>query len=314
MTLRWAHFSAEAWGSSQADKLFAKEVEERTNGKVRAQFFWSGAMGGPAELVELTSSGAVDVGSFVPSYYPAQFPLLSLVNSLPLTWEDPVLAMETQKYLALNNPHVIKELETTGFVPILFHGLAPYRLQCTKPVRRIEDLKGLRIRTFGDWPPFMFERLGAVPVNVAMTEVYEGLQRGTLDCAYNSTESAGFLKLAEVAKYWSDINLGAIAAYSSFVGRSTYDRWPDELKTIMKEAAEIAEAYEKEEFAKLEEKYLNEALQNRIEYIKFEDQEKLSEVLPNMLDTWEKTMCERGMCEAAQSVVADIRKLQSEAR
>lgn len=314
MNLRWAHFSAEAWGSSQADKLFAKEVEERTGGKVKAQFYWSGAMGGPAELPQLTVTGAVDVGSFVPSYYPAEFPLMSLVNSLPLTWDDPVLAMETQKYLALNNPYVKEELERNGFVPILFHGLAPYRLQCTKLVRKIEDIKGLRIRTFGDWPPYMFEKLGAIPVNVAMTEVYEGMQRGTLDCAYNSTESAGFLKLAEVAKYWSDINMGAIAAYSSFVGRKTYDAWPDELKAIMKDAADIAEAYEKKEFAALEEKYLKEAQAAGIEYVHFEDQDRLSEVVPNMLETWEKTMCDKGMCDAAKSVVADIRKLQEQAK
>ena len=152
-TLRWAHFSAEAWGSSQADKLFVEELSKRTDGKVDARFYWSGAMGGGNELLELTANGAVDVGSFVPAYYPGQMPLMSLVNSLPLTWNDPILAMETQKYLAQNNTYVQEELAENGVHPILFHGLPPYRLQCTTPVRTIEDIEGLRVRTFGEWPP-----------------------------------------------------------------------------------------------------------------------------------------------------------------
>lgn len=309
---RWAHFSAEAWGSSQADQLFMKEVGDRTDGKVTARFYWSGAMGSGTELLELTANGAVDVGSFVPAYYPGQMPLMSLVNSLPLTWDNPILAMETQQYLVENNEYVQAELEANGVYPILFHGLPPYRLQCTKPVRKIEDIEGLRVRTFGEWPPIMFERLGAVPVNIAMTEVYEGLQRGSLDCAYLSVEGAGFLKIGEVAKYWSTINLGAIAAYSSFVSADKYESWSDEFKQILEEAADVAEAYEKEEFARLEEATLESADELGVKVVEFEDQDKLGEVVPDLLGEWEADMCKRDQCDAAQSVVADIRKVMEE--
>ena len=311
-TWRWAHFSAEAWGSSQADKLFVEEVKKRTNGRVTARFYWSGAMGGGNELLELTANGAVDVGSFVPAYYPGQMPLMSLVNSLPLTWADPVLAMETQKYLFENNKYVQQELEKNRVVPILFHGLAPYRLQCTKPVRRLADIKGLRVRSFGEWPPIVLQRLGAVPVNVGMTEVYEGLQRGSLDCAYLSIEAAGFFKIGEVAKYWSTINFGAIAAYSSFVSADKYQSWSPEFKKILKEAADVAEAYEKQEFAKLEQQTIEAAKKLGVEIVEFEEQDQLEAAIPNLLSEWEKTMCDRGQCEAAKSVVADIRKVMEE--
>ena len=171
-TWRWAHFSAEAWGSSQADKLFAEELKELTDGKLDTRFYWAGAMGSGTELLELTANNAVDVGSFVPSYFPGQMPLMSLVNSIPLTFTDPVVAMEVQQKLAMDNPYFQEELKKNKVYPILFHGLAPYRLQCTTPVRKIEDIKGLRVRTFGEWPPKMFEQLGAVPVNIGMVEVW----------------------------------------------------------------------------------------------------------------------------------------------
>lgn len=308
-TWRWAHFSAEAWGASQADKLFAEELEKRTDGELSTRFYWAGAMGSGTELLELTANKAVDVGSFVPAYFPGQMPLMSLVNSIPLTFMDPIVAMEVQQKLAMENPYFQEELKNNNVYPILFHGLPPYRLQCTTPVRKIEDIEGLRVRTFGEWPPKMFEQLGAVPVNIGMVEVYEGLQRGSLDCAYLSIEGAGFLKIGEVAKYWSDINLGAIAAYSSFVSYDTYEGWSDEFKAAVAESAAVAEAFEKESFARLEEATMEEAAELGVEFIEFEDMDKVNEVVPNMLDAWAESMCGMEMCEAAESTVAEIRSV-----
>jgi TRAP-type C4-dicarboxylate transport system substrate-binding protein len=312
MTLRWAHFAPPAWGSAQADALFAKEVEKRTNGKVKIQFFWSGSLGGAGELMQMASSGAVDFASFPPTYYPAQWPMFGLTNSLPMAWDNASLAMAVQEYQINNNKAIQGELKKNGLKVVLIHGLPPYRLQCTTPIRTMEDLKGKRIRTFGEWPPYVMEKVGAVPVNVTLNEVYEGLQRGSLDCGYNPNENAGFLKLYEVAKNWSDINFGAIAGYSSFTSQEKWDKWPESLKKIMKEAYDVAVEFEKNNFKKFEEKHLADAKAAGAEYIHFEDQDKLNAAFPDMLKTWEETMCRQGMCEEAKSVVADTKKVMEQ--
>lgn len=307
MTLRWAHFAPDAWGSAQAEQLFADEIEKRTDGKVKIEFYWNGSLGGPAELMELVQTGAVDFASFPPTYYPAQWPMLGLTNSLPMAWDNASLAMDVQEYQIANNAAVQAELENNGLKVVLIHGLPPYRLQCTSPVRTMDDLKGKRIRTFGDWPPYVMEQVGAVPVSVTLGEVYEGLQRGSLDCGYNPNENAGFLKLAEVARYWSDINFGAIAAYSSFTSTGKWESFPDSLKTIFGEAYEVAVEFEKNNFEPLEEKHLAEAAETGAEYIQFEEQDALNALFPDMLTTWQEAMCERNMCDEAQSVVADTK-------
>lgn len=312
MTLRWAHFAPAAWGSAQADALFAKEVEKRTGGKVKIQFFWSGSLGGPNELMEMVRSGAVDFASFPPTYYPSQWPMFGLTNSLPMTWGDASLAMDVQDYQIKNNKAVQDELKKNGLKVVLIHGIPPYRLQCTSPIRTMADLKGKRIRTFGDWPPYVMEKVGAVPVNVTLNEVYEGLQRGTLDCGYNPNENAGFLKLYEVAKNWSDINFGAIAGYSSFTSAGKWEKWPDSLKKIMQEAYDVAVEFEKSNFAKLEEKHLADAKAAGAEYVNFKEQDKLNATFPDMLKTWEEAMCRQGMCEEAKSVVADTKKVMEQ--
>jgi TRAP-type C4-dicarboxylate transport system substrate-binding protein len=314
MNLRWAHFAPPAWGSAQAEQMFAKEIEKRTDGKVKIQFFWSGALGGPGELMDLVASGAVDFASFPPTYYPAQWPMMGLINSLPMTWQDPKLAMDIQAYQIANNKAIQDELAKNKLKVVLVHGLPPYTLQCRTPIKTMEDLKGKRIRTFGDWPPYVMQKIGAVPVNVPLGEIYESLQRGSLDCGYNPNENSGFLKLYEVAKYWSDINFGAIAAYSSFANAEKYEAYPESLKKIFKEAYDVAVAWEKENFAVAEKKHLADAAKAGATVVHFEDQAKLNATFPDMLKTWEETMCGKNLCEQAKSVVSDTRKVMGTAK
>ena len=312
MNLRWAHFAPNTWGAAQAEQKLAEIVEEKTGGKVKIQFFWSGSLGGASELMELVQAGAVDIGSFVPTYHPAQWPLIGLTNSLPMVFWDPITAMAVQEYQINNNEYVKEEIANNGVKVLQIHGLEPYRLQCTSPVKTLEDLKGKRIRSFGDWPPYVLRELGAVPVNVTLTEMYEALQRGTLDCAYNSYENAGFMKLAEVAPYFSDISFGSIAAYSAFTGIQTWNSWPDNVKAVFEEAYTEAVAYEQSRFKELNDKWIADAVANGAELVTFEEQDKLNAMFPDMLGLWEQSMCDKGICEAAKSVVADTRKILAE--
>lgn len=306
------HFSAEAWSSSQVDVMFMRDIAERTDGRIQARFHWAGAMGSGTELLELTAAGAVDVGTIVPGFFPGQMPLLALPSSLPLTWDDPLLATGVMQYLVHNNEHIRDELARNNIWPILFHVLPAYRLQCTVPVRSLDDLKGLRVRTFGEWPPQMFQHLGAVPVNIAMTEVYEGLQRGSLDCAYLSVEGAGAFKIAEVAKFWSDINLGSFGGYPLFVAKDRYDSWSDEFRRILSDAAMAAQTHEGTYYQQLEDETLAAVQAAGVEVVHFVDQDRLREVTPNFLDTWVAAMCGRNLCPQAESVAADVRTVMEQ--
>lgn len=305
---RWAHFAPPAWGSAQAEIMFAKEIEAKTNGKIKIQFFWNGTLFGFGELFGAAKKNAIDIASVVPTYHPSEWPMIGLSNSLPMVWDDPKVAMRTQDYLIKNNAAIKRELQKNELTPILLHGLPPYRLQCTSPIKTLADLKGKRIRTFGDWPPFLMEKLGAVPVNIPLGAIYEGLQKGTLDCGYNPVENAGFLKLAEVAKYWSDIDFGAIAAYTTFMNTSRYEKLPQSVKKIMADAAVTATKFEMGNFEQLEKKGLADAKAAGVTLVKFEDQAKLKAMFPDMLSLWEDAMCKKNMCEDAKSVVADVRK------
>jgi TRAP-type C4-dicarboxylate transport system substrate-binding protein len=74
------------------------------------------------------------------------------------------------------------------------------RILTTKPVRSVDDLKGMKIRalgTFADW----VAKLGASPVNVPMTEIYMALKLGTIDGACTGFDVHYDQKHDEVGKY-----------------------------------------------------------------------------------------------------------------
>lgn len=83
-TWRWAHFAPPAWGSAQAELLYAKEIEEKSGGKIKFQFFWSGSLFSFGELFGAAKKNAVNVASIVPTYHPSDWPMIGLSNSLPM--------------------------------------------------------------------------------------------------------------------------------------------------------------------------------------------------------------------------------------
>ena len=65
----------------------------------------------------------------------------------------------------------------------------------------VEGLKGKKIRSFGADIPKIFEAIGAVPVSVAFGDIYEAVQRGTLDYSFINRGNINAIKVYEVGKY-----------------------------------------------------------------------------------------------------------------
>jgi TRAP-type C4-dicarboxylate transport system substrate-binding protein len=72
---------------------------------------------------------------------------------------------------------------------------------CNQPIRSLDDLRGLRVRSFTASMSALLERLGATPVTLSFPEVYPALQRGVASCGITSPTSANTGKWPEVTTY-----------------------------------------------------------------------------------------------------------------
>ncbi|MCL1485938.1 MAG: TRAP transporter substrate-binding protein DctP [Marinobacter sp.] len=306
---RVAHFTPQTSTTAHFDQKFAQLVTDATGGKTTFEFFWGGALGSGAEIVHLLTGGAIKIGGSAPVYYPSELPISGLTNSLPTLFDDVETAMRVQRRLTTGNPLFLKEASSIGIYPLVQHGLSASHLMCTKPVSTVTDLSGLRVRTYGYFLPAAMSAIGMTPINMGTTEMYEGLERGMIDCVAVSYGTASSYKIAEVAKYWSDINLGALSGPVLYASQTTYfNDWDDTMRAIVNEASSKVFEEEISYLSTFDEEALEKAHEAGVELIHFTEQAKVNEMIPNMLDLWEERQVSTGMpADVAAEVVSAVR-------
>jgi TRAP-type C4-dicarboxylate transport system substrate-binding protein len=115
-----------------------------------------------------------------------------------------------------------------------FHGQGPGILHTkTKPVNKLEDLKGMKIRTFGSNAQLM-TLLGGVPVAMPMQEAYDSISRGVADGLMGGYEPLIGWKIGEVIKYSTETY--GVGYSATFVVSMNKDKWnsiaPEQQKII----------------------------------------------------------------------------------
>lgn len=308
LKLRLAHFLTPNFPGAIVDQWFADEVKKRSGGNIEIQTFWAGSLGRPTELLDMVGSGAVELAATGTSYYPNELPLSGIVQAVPLTFDDNEQAVRISKKLFDTKPGLQAELKKNRIHPVFWHSLAGYRTLCKKKVETLADFKGLRMRAYGEFVPQMWSAVGATPVSILPAELYEGLQRGTFDCAFWAYDLLHAGKLHEVAKYTMDVDFGAFVNYPIMANLKLWESWPqlvrDLLTTVGLEAMErdIALVKEKAHSAR------DDMLRNHgVQEVVFKDKEKLKAALPDLQQAWVKSMSAKGLGKEAQDLIDTLR-------
>jgi TRAP-type C4-dicarboxylate transport system substrate-binding protein len=297
-TLKLMHFFPASQLTSQTDSAYAAEVAKKTNGNLKITIFWAGALGKAAEVLDLVGGGAVAMGATLPNYFPAQLPFSSL-GAVPLGYfSNAKTALSIERTIVDHDAAAIAELKKANLVPLLIHGLFPYHLICTKPIARVADLAGTKIRTFGAYAPSAIKAFGAVPVNLQPAEIYEGLQHGTVECVMDNYDFAASSKLYEVAKFWSTISFGSFAGYQVYINRKVYEGLPKDQAKVLRDAGLAAEQAELAKLKQAEDDAIAKAKKAGVKFVAFEEQAAFDKKLPDTLDAWAKQTVAAGVPKA----------------
>jgi TRAP-type C4-dicarboxylate transport system substrate-binding protein len=139
--------------------------------------------------------GVIDVANVVPGWTMGKFPL-SDAMAFPLGLPDGVTASKIgNEYYAKFRPAEFDEVKV-----MYFHVMGPGILHSKKPIHKLEDLKGMKIRAFGPMVQWCTD-LGAVPIGMPMGEAYDALSKGLVEGIFAPYEVLVGYKLGEVVKY-----------------------------------------------------------------------------------------------------------------
>ena len=282
--------------SARGSTFWAKEVERRTGGKVEISLHYGGSLAGHREMVKLVGSGAVDMGESVwAPYNPRVFPLHTVTDG-PVIWSKrPVALMYAGIQLEKEFPEVEAENTKANLKRLTWQGAGISNIiMRNKPIRKVEDLKGLQIRTAGKFlqPPLM-KAVGAVPVGVPFPQVYDSLQKGMFDGATGTMGLFMGVKLYEVCKYVIGIGFGGDPGQGIMMNLDLYNSLPADVRQVMTQLYEEWPKIFVEQFAVPDYKRSLEVLKKQgVELIVFPDAElekwKALEPLEKHVEPWVK--------------------------
>lgn len=204
VTLRMGtHNAVTEPGVTEDAAVFIKEVERLSKGSIKIDFYPGEQAGKANQMFNLVKSGAVDIGNMSTGYTSGeQLPLVG-------TWEIPGLAQKScdivKAMQKLGEPGGLiyeKNFKPNNLRMLIFAPYPPYGPSASRTkISKIEDLKGLKIRSAGGLMDISVQKVGGTAVKMTAPELYEGLQRGTLDTVFLSYLSVKGLGLAPVGKY-----------------------------------------------------------------------------------------------------------------
>lgn len=228
---------------ADGDEWVLEEISSRTDGSVDTEPFWSGELVSPLEGLAAVQDGRADGAYITPIFFPGTFPLWELAG-VPLLSEDPVAQMLAFADLYENNEALQAEIDAQDIHILYFYPVSPSTAFLTEPVSSPADFKGLSLRANGQVAQ-LFESLGATPVALDPTEMYDAMERGVIQGVGAQTfEAAPGFSLDEITTTVVNPQFGTYASAGAAVSKSLWDGLSEDEKSIIDEV--VAEYYDEQ--------------------------------------------------------------------
>ncbi|UCG63404.1 MAG: TRAP transporter substrate-binding protein [Deltaproteobacteria bacterium] len=233
INLTYSNFFPPTHGHGIQGDEMAKEIEKRTNGRVKVSYFPGGTLTKPRVCYDGVVKGISDIGQSCFAYTRGRFPLMEAVD-LPLGYKSGKVASSVAyEFYKRMRP---KELRDVKVLTIHAHG--PAALLSRKDVNSLDEIKGMKIRCTG-LAAKMAKYLGAAPVAMPQNQAYEALQKGVVEGSFAPIEVLKGWKQGEVIDYVIETKaLGYTTAMFVVMNKKKYESLPPDIQRIFDEVGE----------------------------------------------------------------------------
>jgi TRAP-type C4-dicarboxylate transport system substrate-binding protein len=199
----------------------AAEIKEKTEGRVNLKFYWGGAQGAEAKVLQKMKIGQLHGGTFSPSDFQSRFPDLNIYG-LPFVFESEDEVNYVRERI---DPQLTQKFEDLGYVTFGFASGGFAIVMSNEPVRSHDDLKGKKV-----WLPegdmISFEAMKALqltPYPSSVTNVLTGLQTGLIDIVAIPPAVAVALQWHTKVKYVTRVPVLYVMGFMA-VQKKAFDR------------------------------------------------------------------------------------------
>ena len=201
---------------------FSEYLAEETGGEFTGTILGPEVVALP-QMKDALQTGLANVGNALPLYFAADFPQTGVAGDLALLGRNSYAMGLAMTEFGVTCGVCQDEFKTFGAVFLGSGSSNVYVLITTKPIRTLDDLKGMRLRSGGAPYSRWAEHFGATPVNLPVGDTFEAMSQGTIDGTMASIVDMLSYRLVDIAKYVTDVPLGTYHVTSNYTTAS--DTW-----------------------------------------------------------------------------------------
>lgn len=235
----------------EAAEKFAKEVAEKSGGKIEVKLFPNGQLGDDRKMIEQLSDGALDFTYAESGRFQIFYPVAE-VFSLPYMIANFDVAHKALFETDFGKD-LLKKIHDNQHITVLAQGYSGTReTTSNRPINSIEDMKGLKLRVPNAASNLAYAKYtGATPTPMAFSEVYLALQTNAVDGEENPLPTIQAQKFYEVQKYLAMTN-HILNDQLFLASNATLASLPEDLREVVKTAAKNALDYNTQKFQEQE--------------------------------------------------------------
>ncbi len=237
---QWKWKAQALWGPAETPyKMFEQmlqNVKTMTGGRLEIAPFSAGSIVPVTESLDAVRNNVMQAMWMGPIYFSGKNPAFAAIGELSMAWEDPS-ELDAFMYKG-GGMELLRELyKPFGAYSVgsIIYGMESYPSK--KPLRKVEDFKGLKIRVPQGMEAEILTRIGASVIVLPGTEVYSALDKGVIDATNWGTPSMndrlGYHKIAPYFTYpgWHSMPVGDFS-----VREAEWNKLPADIKLILETA------------------------------------------------------------------------------
>jgi tripartite ATP-independent transporter DctP family solute receptor len=289
-------------------KKFADLVGQKSGGKMQVKLFPGGVLGNEPVILSSVRGATIEISVMAPSL------LVPIIKEYAV-WDFPYLFdNHEQAYAVLDGPigkELLDRLPPIGLVGLGYweHGFRNLTNN-KRPVAKLEDMKGLKIRTLQSPLYLTFhEALGMNPVPMPFTELYTAMEQKIVDGQEQPYSSIEANKFYEVQKYMSDTQ-HIYNPLLVLMSKKVWDRLSGDEQKILQDAATEATDYQRKVSQERDTKALDVIKANGVTFTEISPQEKarMRDAVKPVIEKYSREAGE----DLSKRVIAEVEKLRGQ--
>lgn len=286
---------------------WVEEVKKRTNGKVEITIFPGASLCKPPQQYECARDGIADISWGVTGWTPGRFPMSSVVE---LPFMHRTAAVGSQMLADLWGKYLNKEYDDVHVLYMNVHPAGHIHTH-SKPIRTLEDFKGMKVRTPTAVVGDLLDMLGATKVGMPAPQIYESMSQRVVDGFGMPFEALPPFRLHEVSKYHTEVGMYT-TAFTTFMNKKKYSSLPADVRKVLEETTAAANGYWKrvgESWDKAEIAGRKAVVErkNEIYVLPKEERRRWREAVKGLDDKWASDLEAKGL--PGKAILKDARAL-----